>query len=145
MLPGAIRTYLGTLDDAALDRIVEGQGWTTGLMVNHKGDRCLVGHASGCRTVCPSETFAAEAWYAAEEFDDMVGAQQVRAEGLAQVVREIKAFIAGMRGGVSENAEAEKLDVSPEGRGEAGGDRSVHEVCSAQPAYEAPVLEGAAL
>ncbi len=46
---GLMAKYIDAVSDEARDRIIMGQGWTDGLIDDHRGNRCLIGHATeGC-------------------------------------------------------------------------------------------------
>jgi hypothetical protein len=42
---GLIARYLDSLPDRARDRVIEGQEWGMGTLVDAEGNRCLLGHA----------------------------------------------------------------------------------------------------
>jgi len=42
---GLIGRFIDALPDHARDRIIEGQGWGMGTLVDPQGNRCLLGHA----------------------------------------------------------------------------------------------------
>jgi hypothetical protein len=45
MIMGLIGRYLDSLPDRARDRVIEGQEWGMGTLVDAEGKRCLLGHA----------------------------------------------------------------------------------------------------